>query len=162
MFPSLQIGELLMLALWEQPAHACDQVPLDVRRFDQIRRRIGPPSGKGGGAQLRALAGDALAARFRSWAGASGERYVFSVYDRQSCPAYEHAVLIVAAVDKDEERRIIFVADTGCFPELAFANAAQEIPTDREIEFHVHLLATSRAERATVVADLSATPKLQR
>jgi hypothetical protein len=138
-----------MLALREQPAHRRERPAMNVRPAD--------PSAvarDGESTPLLALAGGALDGRFRSWRGASGQRYIFSVYDRQSCPAYEHAVTMIATVEPDGERRIIFVGDTGCFPDILLANAARKSPADREIEFHVHLLATSRAQRSAVVADL--------
>lgn len=106
-------------------------------------------------AELAALAGEALAGRFRHWRGWSGRRYVFSVYDPASCPAYEDAVLIVAAAGPDGERRIVSIADTGALPEIAVARAraiASSLAT--RVECHVHLLAASRAEREAAIADL--------
>ena|SRR5579883_439717 len=105
--------------------------------------------------ELAALAGKALACRFRYWRGASGRRYVFSVYDPASCPAYEDVVLIAAAVTESGERRILSIVDTGALPELAVARARgiAASPATR-IECHVHLLAGSRAERAAAIDDL--------
>ena len=40
-----------------------------------------------------------FAARFSSWIGLSGRRYVFSVYPASTCPAFCHAVLLAAARD---------------------------------------------------------------
>ena len=108
-------------------------------------------------APLAALAGESLAKRFRHWRGASGRRYVFSVYDRRCCPAYDDAVLIVAEVDADGERRASFIADTGVLPELVLAQADERAASaERAVEFHVHLLAATRAERAALIADLYA------
>ena len=123
-----------MLALDDQPTRRGD-------RFDS--------------APLSVLTGDMLEGRFRSWRGSSGRRYTFSVYDRDSCPAYEHAVMIVAAVLSDHGRRMIFIGDTGCFPEIALSEAAKPRPAEGAIEFHVHLLARSRAERIAVISDLA-------
>jgi hypothetical protein len=106
-------------------------------------------------APLRALAGGALGARFRSWRGASGRRYVFSVYDQHSCPTFEHAVALIATVGRSGERRAIAVEDTGCFPDISLAKAAARIPSGDACEVHIHLLATSRTERAALIADLS-------
>jgi hypothetical protein len=105
--------------------------------------------------ELAALEGNALARRFRYWRGASGRRYLFSVYNPASCPAYEDVVLIVAAVAESGERRILSIIDTGALPELAVARA-REIATspDMRVEHHVHLLAGSRAERAATIDDL--------
>jgi hypothetical protein len=107
---------------------------------------------------LSALAGDPLANRFRHWRGASGRRYIFSVYDLASCPAYDDVVLIVAAVARNN-RRIVFIADTGALPELTIERAKQMAAAlNCPVEFHVHLLASSRAERAAVISDFSSTP----
>jgi hypothetical protein len=148
-----------MLALQEQLSHPRGRSAFEVQQVGWARRPAGSTASPNehASAPLRALAGNALSARFRSWRGASGRRYIFSTFDRQSCPAYEHVVAMIAAVDPDGERRIIFIGDTGCFPDLALATAVKGIPADREIEFHVHLLATSRAERAAMIADLTHT-----
>jgi hypothetical protein len=146
-----------MLALHEQLAHPRAQSALEVQPIGWTPRpaRSSAPFHAGASAPLRALAGEALAARFRSWRGASGRRYIFSIFDRQSCPAYEHVVAMIVRRDPDGERRIMFIGDTGCFPELALARAAKEIPVAGEIEFHLHMLATSRAERNAMIADLA-------
>jgi hypothetical protein len=146
-----------MLALHEQLAHPRAQSAPEVQPIGWTPRpaRSSAPFYAGASAPLRALAGEALAARFRSWRGASGRRYIFSIFDRQSCPAYEHVVAMIVRRDPDGERRIMFIGDTGCFPELALARAAKEIPVAGEIEFHLHMLATSRAERNAMIADLA-------
>jgi hypothetical protein len=146
-----------MLALHEQLAYPRAQSALEVQAVGWTPRpaRSSAPFNAGASAPLRALAGEALAARFRFWRGASGRRAIFSIFDRQSCPAYEHVVAMIVARDPDGERRIMFIGDTGCFPELALARAAKEIPVASEIEFHFHLLATSRAERNAMIADLA-------
>jgi hypothetical protein len=112
---------------------------------------------------LSALAGEPLAGRFRHWRGASGQRYIFSVYDPDSCPAYDGVVLIGAAIDENNERRIIFIADTGLLPDVALARAREKAAAcDCAIEFHVHLLASSRRERAAAIADLSTSDHARR
>jgi hypothetical protein len=145
-----------MLALQEQLSHSRGQSAFEVQRIGWARRQAdsGPSSSEHASAPLRALAGNALGARFRSWRGASGRRYIFSIFDRQSCPAYEHVVAMIVAVDPDGERRVLFIDDTGCFPDLALTTALKGMLADREVEFHVHLLATSRAERTAMIADL--------
>ncbi|HLW91502.1 MAG TPA: hypothetical protein VKS78_09405 [Roseiarcus sp.] len=107
--------------------------------------------------RLAALAGGDLAERFRQWRGASGRRYIFSVYDRNACPTYDHAVLIAATVAATGERRIAFIADTGSLPDLVFGEAMEGGGIfDPSVEFHVHLLAASRAERVALIGDLRA------
>ena len=106
-------------------------------------------------APLTALAGEAVGGRFRSWRGHSGRRYVFSVYDFACCPPYEHAVMIIAAAAPDGERRIVSIAETGCFPDIVLAKAAATGVAHGALEIHIHLLAQSRAERIAVIADLA-------
>jgi hypothetical protein len=109
------------------------------------------------GEPLAALAGEALAPRFRSWRGASGRRYIVSVYDADACPAYCDAVLIAAAVDADGRRRPLALADTGVFPEPVLARARRSLSQIAErVEFHLHLLAASSAQRRAALDDLSA------
>jgi hypothetical protein len=105
-------------------------------------------------APLSALAGEALGSRFRSWRGSSGRRYVFSVYDAQTCPAYENALMIVAEATAEGGRRLISIGDTGCLPDLALAKA-RRVGAGAGLEFHVHLLARSRVERIAAISDLA-------
>jgi hypothetical protein len=154
----IQIGGLSMLAVHDRAAHRRDRTEADgwaARAESSLHFREGDDS-----APLLALADDALAARFRSWRGESGRRYVFSVYESFGCPAYSHAVIIVAAVDAGGVRTALLIADTGCFPEIVLANAASKwAHADVRIEFHVHLLANSAAGREAVIADLSHAPR---
>jgi hypothetical protein len=146
-----------MLALRERPAYRYELSATNVGFADWAFRPRGEIArfDESNCAPLPALAGNALDARFRSWRGASGRGYVFSVYDRQSCPAYEQAVVIVASVEPNGARRVIFTGDTGFFPDIVLAGASKTGPADREIEFHMHLLATSAAQRTAVIADLA-------
>lgn len=109
-----------------------------------------------GGASLAALAGLPISSRFCSWKGLSGRRYVFSVYPAPDCPAFRDAILLAAVRDTAGRRRVVSVRDTGSFPEPAVAKARRELrafgPT---LELHLHLLATSPAERAATLADLA-------
>jgi hypothetical protein len=145
-----------MLALKEQAEHRCDRAHLGIADEDGATLRPSSPScGLPDSAPLLALAEGTLSARFRSWRGASGRRYVFSVYDRHSCPAYSDAVLVVASALTDGDRKIAFVADTGCFPDIVIANAAAKF--EDALEFHIHLLANAPDERRALIADISQT-----
>jgi hypothetical protein len=111
-------------------------------------------------APLSVLAGEDLGGRFRFWRGASGRRYMFSVYSSEACPAYDRAVLVGAAVEADGSRRILFIDDTGAFPEPALGRARARLAKARsKIEFHVHLLAVSPAERTALIDDLAPPPE---
>jgi hypothetical protein len=105
---------------------------------------------------LAALAGTPLAARFCSWTGVSGRRYVFSVYPASDCPAFCNAVMLAAVRDDAGHLRAVSVCDTGAFPEPVVARAERELRAyDASLEFHLHLLASSSVERAAAVADLT-------
>jgi hypothetical protein len=117
------------------------------------------PSGNGGdrgGAALAALAGMPFSARFCSWTGRSGRRYVFSVYPASQCPAFCHAVLLAAVRERPGRPRLVSVRDTGTFPEPVVARAQREFRGfGPGLEFHLHLLPSSPADRAAIIADLA-------
>jgi hypothetical protein len=111
---------------------------------------------KSSGSSLAALEGMPISSRFCSWVGLSGRRYVFSVYPASECPAFRDAVLLTVIRDMTGQRRVISVRETGSFPEPAVAKAQRELRAfGPGLEFHLHLLATSPAERAVTVADLA-------
>ena len=122
------------------------------------------PSGHGGdhvgGSSLAALADMPFASRFYSWTGLSGRRYVFSVYPAATCPAFCHAVLLAAVRDGSHLRRVASVRDTGAFPEPVFARAQREFRAfGAGLEFHLHLLPPSLADRSATIADLAIAPR---
>ena len=147
-----------MLALQEHTTHDRDPAGLAIQCGGRADPTLGSssPSQGADNAPLLTLAGDALGTRYRCWRGASVRRYVFSVYSPQTCPAYGHAVIMVVAVRPDSDRKIVFLADTGCFPEMELAKTSREWwIAGSGIEFHVHLLAATPADRRAVMADLS-------
>jgi hypothetical protein len=111
---------------------------------------------KNRGSSLAALDGMPISSRFCSWVGLSGRRYVFSVYSLFECPAFRDAVLLAAVRDMTGQRRIVSVRETGAFPERVVAEIQRELRAfGPGLELHLHLLATSPAERAAIVADLA-------
>ena len=107
-------------------------------------------SGRGG---FEESAGEhMLFARFRHWRGRSGRAYVFSVYAPQDCPAYENAVLMIAA----RRGGLLACVDLGPLPEAALSQWRGHY-ADRldEVEFQIHVLSDRAAERAALIADLS-------
>ena len=109
------------------------------------------------GERLAALADDALSPRFCAWRGASGRRYIASVYEADLCPAYCDAALIAVAAYAGGRRRILALADTGVFPEPVVARLAQTLaPLAERLEFHLHLLAANPADRRAALDDLAA------
>jgi len=93
---------------------------------------------------LAALADEPLSPRFCAWRGASGRRYIASVYEARACPAYCDAALIVVAAEPDGRRRIV--------ARLARTPA----PVAGRLELHLHLLAATTAERRAALDDLAA------
>jgi hypothetical protein len=105
---------------------------------------------------LAALAGTSISSRFCSWIGLSGRRYIFSVYQAADCPAFRDAILLAAVRDMTGQRRVVSVWETGAFPEPVVAKAQHELSAyGPGVEFHLHLLTTSPAERRATVADLA-------
>lgn len=108
------------------------------------------------GVSLASLDGMPISSRFCSWIGRSGRRYVFSVYPALECPTFHDAVLLAVIRDMTGRRRVVSVRDTGGLPEPAVATAQRELRAfGPGLEFHLHLLATSAAERAATLADLA-------
>jgi hypothetical protein len=130
-------------------------VCLGAEIADVEARRDEPPSIQI--ESLTGLSGSSLSDRFRSWRGRSGRRYIFSIFrDWEAGSDLRDAV--VAAVERrsDGSRRIVLVDLTGAFPELLLqGRALAEARAQGANELHVHLLATSAAERRTIVADLT-------
>lgn len=109
------------------------------------------------GEPLAALVGDPLSPRFCAWRGASGRRYIVSIYDPRQCPAYCDAVLIAVAAATDGRRRPVAFADTGAFPEPLLARLARSLSAGGDrMEFHLHLLAGAPSERRAALDDLAA------
>jgi hypothetical protein len=107
-------------------------------------------------AALAALAGTPISSRFCSWIGLSGRRYIFSVYPASDCPAFRDAVLLAVVRDMTGQRRAILARETGAFPEPVVAEAQHDLKAfGPALELHLHLLATSPADRAAAVADLA-------
>ncbi len=112
-------------------------------------------------APLTGLAESELADRFRYWRGASGRRYLFSVFPvdgRRSlgdCPAYAQSVVMAVLRQADGRRRILHAGDTGHLPEavLGGARLAAAMAAGAN-EIHLHLLAPETAARAAIVVDL--------
>jgi hypothetical protein len=94
-----------------------------------------------------------LGERFWYWRGASGRRYIHSVYQHDHCPPVPGAVFVVVNV-RNGVRQPVAV---GRFPvefDLNMSLATKHLLGDEEI--HVHLLARDSAAAGLVLADLTA------
>ena len=112
-----------------------------------------------GGGALMSLRAHGLRDGFHAWYGASGRRYVASVFVFDPCardaglPAFEAFVLIPTLREGTQRRACtVEVVEWGSARHRAVA-AAIEGGVD---EWHVHLLGASRAEREAIAADLRA------
>ncbi len=113
-----------------------------------------------GGREFAALSRTPLASQFFSWRGVSGKSYVFTVFAPSYCPAFCDVVLLAVARDDRGRRRILTALDTGAFPEPVLARAERQLSVHADaLEFHVHLLARSLAERRAALADLKGRPE---
>lgn len=93
---------------------------------------------------------DVFLRKYRHWRGRSGRSYVFSVYAPDACPAYEDAVVIVAARGK-----ALACVDLGPLPEAELAGLRRRYAKQADVEFQIHLLADRSADRRALIADLT-------
>jgi hypothetical protein len=98
----------------------------------------------------------AFAGRFWYWRGASGEKYIHSVYKRRHCPPLPGAVYVAVRRNGDL-RSALAVGRFSDFWKRA-ADTAENLRFEEgeADEIHVHLLARDPAEARRVAADLAA------
>ncbi|RFB79270.1 hypothetical protein [Methylovirgula sp. 4M-Z18] len=111
------------------------------------------------GAPLASLAGGALARRFHSWRGASGARYICSVFAATALDelaSYADAVVIGVVAAGEGDLRVVLIGESGSLPEVfwqgEFARRARAAGVN---EFHLHLLTERAEERRAVMGDLT-------
>ena len=94
---------------------------------------------------------------FHYWCGASGERYLHTVYPLVECPELPRANFILVGRGEDGTRLPIRVGQTR--EDVVSLNRARLRHLGAvlgAVEVHVHLLAEGREERSAVEADLRA------
>jgi hypothetical protein len=93
--------------------------------------------------------------RFHFWTGASGKRYVHTVYSLFDCPPLEDANYILVRREDKATRTIMAIGrlmnSCAALNLLEIRHHATELGAD---EVHVHLLAASLQEACAVEADL--------
>lgn len=111
-------------------------------------------------APLAALSGSALARRFWTWNGASGRRYICSVFSRDECPAFAEAIVIAVRNEIGGARRIVFICASG--PRLRgdgtglwYGSGIAEFDGFAVDELHIHLLCDSATRRCAAMEDLA-------
>ncbi len=95
--------------------------------------------------------------QFQFWAGASGERYVHSVFSLIGCPELPKAVYVLMRSDAGGRRTVLRVGRTEHdAPSLNLAEIRHKGATLGADEVHVHFLARTQGQRRDVEADLRA------
>ncbi len=93
---------------------------------------------------------------FHYWRGASGRRYLHSVYSLVGCPALPQANYILVRRHEDGSREALAFGDTK--DDAISLNLAHLRHAGAKIganEVHIHLLAETAHDRALVEADLT-------
>ncbi len=94
---------------------------------------------------------------FHYWRGASGRRYLHSVYTLVGCPALPQANYILVRRHEDGRREALALGDTKDEAiSLNLAHLRHQGAKAGANEVHIHLLADTAHERALVEADLAA------
>ena len=95
------------------------------------------------------------APRFHFWTGASGRRYVHTVYSLFDCPPLSIASYVLVRRSNKTERKILAIGRlSNEQPSLNLAEIRQRAATLGADEVHVHLLAMSASECQAVEVDL--------
>lgn len=96
-----------------------------------------------------------LMQRFQFWTGASGQRYVHTIYTLLDCPGLSTGNIILARRDEDGQRTVLDICTLGLnSPSLNLAEIRQRGATLGANEVHVHLLADSEREAKRIAFDL--------
>jgi hypothetical protein len=94
---------------------------------------------------------------FHFWSGASGQRYVHSVYDLFDCPEVPAANFLLVRRDGAGRRSVLAIGNlTHEASSLNLAEIRQRAARLGANEVHVHLLATTPQQRRVVELDLRA------
>ena len=98
-----------------------------------------------------------VAQPYHYWRGASGARYLHSVYSLRDCPALPQATFIIVRRDEDGTRRPLKIGQT--VENAQSLNLARLRHLGAKLganEVHIHLLAETAEDREEVAADLNA------
>jgi hypothetical protein len=99
----------------------------------------------------------AFAQAFHYWRGASGRRYLHSVYSLIGCPALPRAnYILVRRFDDGRRVALAFGQTKDDAVSLNLAHLRHEGAKSGANEVHIHLLAENSDDRALVEADLTA------
>ncbi len=94
---------------------------------------------------------------YHYWLGASGRRYLHTIFSLVDCPALAQTNILLVRRDADGTRRPLYVGQVG--EDACSLNLARLRRLGARLganEVHLHLLADGPAERDRVAADLEA------
>lgn len=93
---------------------------------------------------------------FHYWRGASGQRYLHTVFPLLECPLMPKVNYILVACDRDGTRRPLDIGQTVSDADsLNLAHLRKRAAQLGANEIHIHFLAETSAQRADAEADLS-------
>ncbi len=119
---------------------------VDLAAYRATRRQSAPPA---------AEPVKAAGARFQFWTGASGKRYVHTIYDLLECPALPAANYVLVKREAGQRRQILSIGRVrNSSPSLNLAEIRQRGAELGAHEVHVHLLAETSKESQMVEFDL--------
>jgi hypothetical protein len=96
-------------------------------------------------------------ARCQYWRGASGRRYVHTVYSLIECPPLPKATYLLVRRSGDRSAQVLHIASgESSAPTLNLARIRQLGATLGANEVHVHYLAETESQRLLVTCDLRA------
>lgn len=90
--------------------------------------------------------------RFSFWTGASGKRYIHSVYAVDDCPPLPGAIYLEVAISSQGKRIPVRSGRFSPFWDAALLQSSSRSAAVTEI--HVHLLSNDESESLAVLADL--------
>lgn len=92
---------------------------------------------------------------FQFWTGASGTRYVHSIYNLFECPPVDAANYILVKRHRDGQRTVLSIGRvTHASASINLADIRQRSAELGANEIHVHLLADSKSASQQIEADL--------
>jgi len=113
-------------------------------------------------APLASLAGGSLASRFHAWRGASGRRYICSIFPADldaadaGLPDFADAIAMAVACDGGQRRCLaLILSEWASGPAARHAFVAESLEKGA-IEWHIHLLAADAGAREAAVRDIEA------
>lgn len=96
-----------------------------------------------------------LAARFRFWRGASGERYLHTVYGLLDCPPLPRANYVLVRRERNGTSRVLRIGHTSHDADtLNLADIRHRAARLGATEVHVHFLAAGERARRVIEFDL--------